>query len=115
MIICVSVFILYRSFSSPIRRLPYENESLEDYVMSIEWNNWRTVWVDTEHKNYIYITGPYNIANLRLTATKTLDKENYDITVCVTNTDDNTQTYIRYSSDTSLAKEDRLYYVKTIE
>lgn len=71
-------------------------------------------------KKYIRIiitsfTGPYDVAHLRLTATKTLDKKNYDITVCVRNMEENTLTYIRYSSDISRPKEDRIYYVKTVK
>ncbi len=71
--------------------------------------------MDTEHKNYTYVTGPYDVEHLRFTAVKTLEKENYDITVCVENMEENTWTYIRYSSDTSRSKEDRIYYVKTVE
>lgn len=105
----------YRNNLFPVIRLPYKNESMEDYVMSIEWTNWRKEWIDTEHENYIYVTGPYDVAHLRLTASKTFDKKNYDITVCVRNMEENTMTYIRYSSDISRPKENRIYYVKTVE
>ena len=105
----------YRNNLSPVIRLPYKNESMEDYVMSIEWTNWRKEWIDTEHVNYIYVTGPYDVEHLRLTASKTFDKKKYDITVCVRNMEENTMTYIRYSSDISRPKEDRIYYVKTVE
>ncbi len=64
----------YRNNLSPVIRLPYKNESMEDYVMSIEWTNWRKEWIDTEHENYIYVTGPYDVEHLRLTASKTFDK-----------------------------------------
>ena len=105
----------YRNNLSPVIRLPYKNESMEDYVMSIEWTNWRKEWIDTEHENYIYVTGPYDVEHLRLTASKTFDKKNYDITVCVRNVEENTMTYIRYSSDIFRPKEDRIYYVKIVE
>lgn len=113
-LICVSAFAVCKFLSSPIKRLPYENESLPEYVMSIEWKNWRKSWVDADHKTYVYITGPYELGELKFTATKTIEKENYDITVCVTNMEENTKTYIRYSSDTSLPEKDRVQYVQTV-
>lgn len=118
LIICFTVaagivaWVLYDHFSSPITRLPREDESLEDYVMSIEWKHWRK---DGERSHVI--TGPYTFEYLTVVASKGPDAEDREIfesiNVMVTDNKNRTWTFIRFRTDTSLPKEERIVSIKT--
>ncbi|MBQ8576698.1 MAG: hypothetical protein IJ449_01825 [Clostridia bacterium] len=95
--------------SPPINRLPYGNESLEEYLMAVKWRNWKPQY-DENGEVWYYSVNSYDYGDWFFTATKTTEKKNYDISVSVIDRETESMATLRYSTDRSLPEDERIRY-----